>query len=98
MFQMFLDLLDSDRRVCEAVACCLCRLTVALLVRVRYHSDPGIANLKQAVSVAVLLGICMHCGTLCLPVPSHRGTNLTSFTHFSPHLPRYVLAKFNFHL
>ncbi|XP_033609717.1 rotatin, partial [Cryptotermes secundus] len=48
---MFLDLLDSDsdRRVCEAVACCLCRLTVALQVRVRYYSDPGIANLKQVI-------------------------------------------------
>lgn len=50
-FQMFLELLESDRRVCEAVACCLCKLTTALCVRVRYYSDPGIANLKQAVSV-----------------------------------------------
>jgi len=51
MLQMFLELLDSDRRVCEAVACCLCKLTAALRVRVRYYSDPGIANLKQAVGV-----------------------------------------------
>jgi hypothetical protein len=51
MFQMFLELLDSDRRLCEAVACCLCKLTAALRVRVHYYSDPGIANLKQAVGV-----------------------------------------------
>jgi len=51
MLQVFLELLDSDRRVCEAVACCLCKLTAALHVRVRYYSDPGIANLKQAVGV-----------------------------------------------
>jgi hypothetical protein len=51
MFQMFLELLDSDRRVCEAVASCLCHLTVALRVRIRYYSDPGIANLKQTVGL-----------------------------------------------
>jgi hypothetical protein len=51
MFQMFLELLDSDRRVCEAVACCLCKLTAAVRVRVCYYSDPGIANLKQTVGV-----------------------------------------------
>jgi hypothetical protein len=93
MFQMFLDLLDSDRRVCEAVACCLCGLTAALQVRVRYYSDPGIANLKRVVSLAVLLGIRMLAVTLYSPVPSHRGTNLTSFTQLSPHLQRYVLNQ-----
>jgi hypothetical protein len=72
IFQVFLGLLDSDRRVCEAVACCLCRLTAALQVRVRYYSDPGIANLKRAVSLAVLLRICMLAATLFSPVPCHR--------------------------
>jgi hypothetical protein len=89
MFQMFLDLLDSDRRVCEEVACCLCRLTAALQVRVRYYSDPGIANLKRVVSLAVLLGICMLAVPLYSPVPSH--------TKLSPHLQRYILTRFNFH-
>ncbi|XP_021941770.1 rotatin isoform X2 [Zootermopsis nevadensis] len=48
IIKAFFDLLNSDSRVCDIVACCLCRLTAALRVRVRYYSDPGITNLKQA--------------------------------------------------
>ena len=47
---MFLELLDSDKRVCEAVVQCLYCLTSALSVRIHYYSDPAIANLKQEVS------------------------------------------------
>lgn len=50
VLQAFVDLLDRDSRVCEAAACCLYRLTVALQVRVNYYSDPGIVNLKQVMS------------------------------------------------
>ncbi|XP_069703739.1 rotatin isoform X2 [Periplaneta americana] len=47
ILKVFLDLLDSDKRVSEAVLNCLWKLSTALRARIRYYSDPGIANLKQ---------------------------------------------------